>query len=184
MMSWIQTFTGRKFFPLAPRPDDICIQDIAHALSMKCRFGGHCQTFYTVAEHSVRVSRRLESGGSQLALWGLMHDAGEAYLPDVGAPIKNTVHLHLDGQVLPFGDAEDRILEAVAAALNFPPIDYAAVRTADLELLVTEARDLLSTPPEPWNLGVSPLPDRILPAPTPAAAEALFLSRYHELRTR
>ena len=180
-MSWIQTYSGRKFFPLAPRAADVRIEDIAHALAMKCRFGGHCRVFYTVAEHSVRVSRRVPP---ELALWGLMHDAGEAYLPDVGKPIKDSVHIHREGKAKTFSDVEDILLERIAEALGFPPVDYAAVRTADLELLATEARDLMAPPPEPWELGVEPLAEKIAPLPSPAAAEAAFLERWHELRRR
>ena len=52
----IQTFTGKKFDPLNPNLNDFCIEDIAHSLSLQCRFTGHCRVFYSVAEHSVHVS--------------------------------------------------------------------------------------------------------------------------------
>jgi hypothetical protein len=178
MMSWIQTFSGRSFHPLDPKASDVAIEDIAHALAMKCRFGGHCPVYYSVAEHSVRVSRRVPK---ELALWGLMHDAGEAYLPDVGAPIKDNVFLHIGGEKVAFHVAEDRILAVIAEALKFPAIDYNAIRVADLELLATEARDLMAEPPEPWNLGVKPLRETIVPLATPAAAKEAFLTRFREL---
>lgn len=69
---WIATFTGGVFFPLAPRVEDVRISDIAHALSMLCRFAGHTRGFYSVAQHSVLVSRLCSQ---QDALWGLLHDA-------------------------------------------------------------------------------------------------------------
>lgn len=50
--SWLQTFTGKKIFPLNPRTEDICIADIAHSLSMQCRYNGHTKLFYSVAQHS------------------------------------------------------------------------------------------------------------------------------------
>src|ERR1700677_3623058 len=53
---WIQTCTGRAFYPSDPRPEYIDINDVAHALSMQCRFTGHVKKFYSVAEHSLRVS--------------------------------------------------------------------------------------------------------------------------------
>ncbi|MBF0612521.1 MAG: hypothetical protein HQL55_15470, partial [Magnetococcales bacterium] len=78
--NWIQTFTGRQFWPLAPVLEHIHVQDIAHALSLLCRFNGHCQKFYSVAEHSLHVATILPP---ELAGWGLLHDASEAYLADL-----------------------------------------------------------------------------------------------------
>jgi len=84
-MSWIQTYTGKCFHPREPGPDDFDIRDVAHALSLLCRFNGHCRTFYSVAEHSVRVSRICPPAA---ALWGLLHDLGEAYVGDLPRPLK------------------------------------------------------------------------------------------------
>ena len=53
----ITTFSGVRFWPLLPNPDDILIADIAHALSNQCRFGVHASRFYSVAEHTVHVSQ-------------------------------------------------------------------------------------------------------------------------------
>ena len=84
---WMQTYTGRQFWPLDPRPEEVVIEDIARALSMQCRFAGHCAKFYSVADHSVRVSM-LADENSTLALAGLLHDAAEAYVVDVPRPLK------------------------------------------------------------------------------------------------
>jgi len=83
--NWIQTHSGHAYYPQDPRISDIFINDIAHALSMQCRFVGQCNRFYSVAEHSVHVSR-LVPPEHQLA--GLLHDATEAYLGDVSRPLK------------------------------------------------------------------------------------------------
>ena len=82
---WIETYTGRKFFPLNPRARDLCIEDIAHALAMTCRYNGHCSEFYSVAQHSCIVSDLCEE---RWKMAGLMHDAAEAYLGDVVSPVK------------------------------------------------------------------------------------------------
>lgn len=82
---WMQTFTGRVYWPLDPRPADIHIHDIAHALSMLCRYTGHCVRFYSVAEHSVHVSHLVPP---KFAFQGLMHDAAEAYTNDIARPLK------------------------------------------------------------------------------------------------
>ena len=178
---WIQTFTGRKFFPLAARVEDVDVRDIAHALSLKCRFGGHCGTFYSVAEHSVRVSWEMEQRGRREAMWGLMHDAAEAYLADIGGPIKKHFYVHDGGGVETFELAEERLLGVIAQALGFERIQYAVVREADAVLLVTEARDLLGPPPENWEMPQVPLEGRIEPW-GPAEAEKAFLQRFEELR--
>ena len=75
-------------------PDDVNIVDIAHSLAMQCRFTGHTKVFYSVAQHSVLVSKLLERRGCDHAtvLWGLMHDAAEAYLVgDVATPVKKSL---------------------------------------------------------------------------------------------
>lgn len=85
-MSFITTYSGKNFDIMAITKDDLEIMDIATALSRLCRWGGHARVFYSVAEHSVRVSEKLP-GPLQLA--GLLHDASEAYVQDVIGPLKN-----------------------------------------------------------------------------------------------
>lgn len=91
-MSFIRTFTGKEFYPLEPRINDICIEDIAHALSNLCRFTGHTKHFYSVAQHSVYVSRFISYPGiekqKEYELYGLLHDASEAYICDISRPLK------------------------------------------------------------------------------------------------
>src|SRR5690554_7094997 len=87
-MTFIQTYTGRRFYPLDPNPADVCIEDIAHALSRITRFNAHINAeWYSVAEHSVHVSRIVPP---EYALAGLLHDASEAYIADVSRPVKHT----------------------------------------------------------------------------------------------
>jgi hypothetical protein len=77
---FLGTFSGLRFWPLDPEPEKILIADIAHALAHQCRFGGHASKFYSVSENSVHVSRRC---APEDALWGLLHDASEAYLVEL-----------------------------------------------------------------------------------------------------
>lgn len=174
-MSWIQTFTGRQFFPSAPRPEDVDVADIAHALSLQCRFNGHCAAFYSVAEHCVRVSRLLSElypGRRDLALWGLLHDAAEAYVADLPRPVK---------AMMPgFREMEDRVLRVVVARYGLPWPMPAEVCEADDALLVTECRDLMGPCPAPWETDAEPLPTKIEPA-DPKEAERMFLGRFGEL---
>ncbi|TNF35165.1 MAG: hypothetical protein EP329_06525 [Deltaproteobacteria bacterium] len=168
-MSWIQTYTGRRVDPLAPDPDALDIADIAHALSQLCRFNGHCRTFYSVAEHSVRVARAVPP---EDALWGLMHDASEPYLADVPRPLKERLpEYHV---------AEDRFMQAVAARFGLPWPMPESVHHADTVLLATEARDLMGTDATTWGIDVAPLPEVIAPW-SPTEAEAAFLALWREL---
>lgn len=169
MSSWIQTYTGRQFTPLDPQLDDIDILDIAHALSLLCRYNGHCRSFYSVADHSVRVSRIVPQ---EDALWGLLHDAAEAYVGDFPRPIKR--------QMPVFRDLEDRILQVVMQrfGLGWPMPD--TVKEADDILLVTEKRDLVKAIDDPWGPVLPPLPETIVPL-SPEASEQAFLERFREL---
>lgn len=166
---WTQTFTGRRFHYLVPTADMVDVRDVAHALSMVCRFAGHVHTFYSVAEHSVRVSFACDP---EDALAGLLHDAPEAYIVDLPSPVK---------ALLPeYQTLERKVWGAVASKFGLPEQLPPSVKRADGVLLVTEARDLMSPGWETWCLPHSPLRERIEPW-TQVEAEALFLSRYYEL---
>ena len=85
---WIQTFSGGCFWPLDPRSSEVDIHDIAQSLAMTPRYRGHTVRFYSVAEHSVLVSRAVPP---EYALWGLLHDAAEAYTADIPSPLKRSI---------------------------------------------------------------------------------------------
>lgn len=89
---FILTYTG-KVFPLDDVTSDcIDIRDIAHSLSQLCRFTGHTNMFYSVAQHSLLVSEKMPGGPAE-KLVGLLHDAAEAYTNDLASPLKK----HLQG---------------------------------------------------------------------------------------
>jgi len=169
---WIQTFTGISFWPLDPRPDEILIQDIAHALSMQCRFTGHVKYFYSVAEHSVHVSRVCLP---EDALWGLLHDASEAYLADVAGPLKRFMPEYVE--------AEANLQRAFARRFDLSEDEPESVRIADQRVLAAEVRDLLS--PMPYKLESTPPADlRINPPWSPQEAKDRFMTRFNELITQ
>src|SRR5689334_2642685 len=100
---WMQTFTGRRFYPLSPRPGEIDPADIAHALSLLCRYGGHVDRFYSVAEHCVLMSQAV---APEDALAALLHDATEAYVVDVPRPLKR--------QLAGYREIEEQVWFAIA----------------------------------------------------------------------
>lgn len=169
---WIQTFTGRRFTPTNPNPEAIVIQDIAHALSMQCRFSGHLKKFYSVAQHSVLVSYLCDSAD---ALWGLLHDSSEAYLLDLPAPLKRS------GFFDNFKETEDLLMKAICKKFNLPEKEPPSVKRADVQMLVTEARDLMKNKRSDWKVNVNPLPFKIEPW-SPDEAEDKFMHRFFELK--
>ena len=88
-----ETFTGKKFYVLDVQPEDICIADIAHSLSLQCRYNGHCSQFYSVAEHSVLIALHAMNEGHTYPdiMRALMHDAVEAYIGDIPKPVKLSI---------------------------------------------------------------------------------------------
>lgn len=171
-VDWIQTYSHRQFRPLDPDPAAIDVADIAHSLALQCRFNGHCRTFYSVADHSIRVSRAVPPDH---ALWGLLHDATEAYLSDMPRPIKVQMPI--------YRAAEDRLMQVIAARFGLPWPMPAPVHHADNVLLVTEQRDLMGPPPASWGLVAEPLAERIVPL-SPQESERAFLARFDELTRR
>lgn len=169
---WIQTFTGKQFWPLEPRIEDIDINDIAHALSNLCRYGGHVNYFYSVAQHCVLVSRVVPP---EQALRGLLHDAAEAYLIDLPRPIKRSPGMEA------YCAAEKTLQRAIYQRFGLSPNDPDCIKTADNQLLRTEQRDLMKPAPAAWkDYRVGALPEKIEPW-TPLASRLTFLKRFWDL---
>lgn len=138
---YINTYTGKNLYFLDPDPGNIVLEDIAHGLAFNCRFGGHTKRYYSIALHSLNVSERLGKmgHGSMLQFYGLLHDAAEAYMGDVPAPIKSNLEK--------FREIEERILKALWNAFGVsPPSDeqWKKVKQADRKLLNYEAGKLLN----------------------------------------
>ncbi len=170
---YIITYTGKVFRPLDPVADDLDIIDIAHALGNICRFTGHSRSFYSVAQHSVVVSRHVPE---ELALQGLLHDAAEAYLTDISSPVKSI----LDNYKTYESQLERIILRKYCGVSAYDP----AIKVADRRALVTEARDLMPRPElftEPDSKRVEPFKEVINPW-NPTRARNLFLERFVELQ--
>ena len=185
----IMTFTGKMFDFFKPKPETICIEDIAHALALTNRYGGHTLEPYSVAEHSVRCS--LLPVGEPLL--NLMHDAAEAYIGDIASPQKAGLGwVNMDICPLMYQHVEAEILRNIGKALGLPALaSWLAtpkeVKRADTIMLATEVRDLM--PPQAFGIfrdlgwipkDVEPLPANICPWDWQSAEEN-FLMRFKEL---
>lgn len=166
------TFTRGRFYPLDPRADEVKIEDIAAGLSKQCRFNGHIDRFYSVAEHSVIASTLTTD--IHMARWLLMHDASEAYIGDMVRPLK---------AVIPqFQEIEDRIMDVIARKFGLIGNMPAEVKQIDNIMCSTEKRDLIPGS-QPWP-GMPPaistmaIPEREV---LPEEARLMFMRRFYEL---
>lgn len=148
----IMLASGALFDLLDPAASDFTLHDIAHGLGRVCRFGGQCARHYSVAEHSVHVSRLVPLDLKPAAL---LHDAAEAFIGDVVRPLK---------ALLPeYAIVERRVEDAIAA--RFLPgalpggdaFHHPSIKAADLAMVRHEARFLMPTRPGYWSsLSVPP----------------------------
>lgn len=175
-MTWLMTASGRKVDLLKPDPCAICIEDIAHSLSLQCRFNGHCRLFYSVAQHSVHCS---EICDPKYALECLMHDAAEAYVGDIVRPLKGALSDSALGEI----EFEFECVIAEALGMAVVPGFREEVRRVDNIMLATERRDLLPPSDEDWPSlrGVVPM-EPTIHIMAPVIAERAFLARYAQLR--
>lgn len=168
---WMQTYTGKQFWPLDPRPEEIHILDIAHSLSTICRYGGHTQKFYSVAEHCVLMSYVVPE---EDRLWALLHDATEAYVGDMVRPLKIDMP--------EFREAEDRIMDCIVEKYELTSLTMpASVHDADARIILNEKEAVMLTTESQWDLdGLIPL-DVKIQAWTQPVAQSMYLSRFCEL---
>jgi len=166
----IQTYSGNKF-DFTEFGNVVLIDDISHALSNICRFGGHCRQFYSVAQHSILASYIVPT---QDALWALLHDAAEAYVGDIPTPLKQLIpdYKKIEKRV------EGEVLELFGLRGHMP----ASVKHADLVMLATERRDLMAEQQERWEIldNIIPLKETIVPL-LPFEAKQAFLIRFSEI---
>lgn len=170
-MSWIITLSGSHFDYQKPTIESIDIHDIARALSHECRFAGHLPAFYSVAQHSVLVSRLVPS---EFAMEALLHDAVEAYCKDIPSPLK---------RLLPdYRGVEHRIDQVIRRCFKLPEQHSNEVKHADLVALATERRDFGLDDGTAWPIleGIKPNKEIILCWPAYEAYDA-FIERFYEL---
>lgn len=189
----VETFSGLFVDTQRPKPHTIRLGDIAHALANTCRFGGHCRDFYSVAQHAVFVSKRVErkGHGRKTQLAALHHDDAEAFLGDIPRPLKPLLGPR-------YRKLTDRMDAAIMEALDLPDQDryHSVVKSADNFALYVEARFLLKSQGKGWSYGqqgsqdwgIEDIPSRIVVPDywsgslSPDEAEQLYLERHNELK--
>ncbi len=176
---WIQTYTSGRFYMIDPRPEEVKIEDIAHALALVNRYNGHSKEPISVAQHSVLVSRAIEP---EHAILGLFHDAHEAYCGDWSRPLKvcfpPDVKRFIDNMIYGIDWVVFKKFGVSATAEA-----SASLKRADDAVLATESRSFMSPLDPGWEKrlsGIEPFMDSFTPLDW-RTSERLFLSRYAEL---
>lgn len=174
---WIMTASGRAFYPLTPKVEDICLEDIAHGLAFVNRFNGHTRFPYSVASHSMKVAGQMAAiDGYELdlrycvrQLYCLLHDASEAYLGDVPRPLKR-----LDAFAA-YRDAERRLQRMIYRAFDLDPDDEPLeLKEIDRRMLRTEQRQLMPPPAHGEERREEPY-EVVLTAQDPIDVREIFL---------
>ncbi len=172
-LPWVQLADGSPWSLFTDPRNTVDWHTLAHGLGNLCRFNGHCRPFYSVAEHCWRVGQAVDP---EHRLAALLHDAHEAILGDITAPVKAALqHLNCRHGLDQLEDTADAQIHAAAGLpWPLPAATRAAVKRADLVLLATEKRDLMVTPRRPWAALPAPLPMTIKPLlPSQAATRWL-----------
>lgn len=143
---WMQTFSGRTFRLIDPKPEMFNLQDIAHHLACSTRFNGATVVPYSIAQHCVLVSHLVPA---KCAKEGLGHEIAEPYTGDIAYPMKCALELEAPGVLKRI----ERTIEAAGAATfglvyPWPP----EVKVADLAMLVAERNVLMAKPNAFWDV--------------------------------
>lgn len=158
---WIQSSSGLRLYPLDPRPEDFNIPDIAAALAKTCRYAGHCQQFYSVAQHSVIMSREFEP----FASWCLLHDVAEMLTGDIPRPVKRNLLFNDGTALVGYSVFEHGLLDVIAKRFHLVPFKDVAndIARFDCIMLATERRDIMVQTDDEWvsTKGIEPLRQQI-----------------------
>ena len=170
--TFIETYTGRAFWPLAPKKEALSVIDIAHALSNQCRYSGHVRFFYPVAQHCCLLAKWVaDRGGTALdCLQILMHDAPEAYLVDIPRPVK---------QYMPQYRVWDHAInDVIREWMGWKDLPLLPIQDElDSRVVVDERAALMSRSGLDWGHTLEPLGVVIEPW-TAVEAEKQFLMMY------
>lgn len=172
------TFTGRYVDPFNLSPDDIDIKDIAHALSLICRYGGHTKKFYSVAEHCLYLSDRMNT--PEFRLLALLHDAPEAYVGDMVRCVKHRLPEHQEIELRVWTAIVERygLTDFVMPNFDLVPI----VKEGDYRMAVTELLQLITNQGSLLGIHQQYLPyDIQIIGYSPEEAERLFLEKFVRL---
>jgi len=126
----VRLYSGKYVDVTNLTEDDICLEDIAHALALKCRWNGNTQGFFSILSHTMIVQSLLTDNKNTLE--ALLHDAHEAYLFDIPAPYKTLEPFK------PLVELENKIQELINKKYGVETCNTPDVKQADMASLRLE----------------------------------------------
>lgn len=156
MSNYITTYTGIHIEPANPGPDGICIEDIAHALSLICRGNGHVKTFWSVGQHCIQCAEEARERGlsDRMVLACLLHDASECYMSDIPRPFKRELPEYVE--------QENRLLDMIYGKFLGSVLsqeEQAQLKEIDDAMLWFDLKELLGETPRGERPRVTAVPD-------------------------
>lgn len=187
-----RTVSGHELDLLEIRPEDIRIDDVAHHLSMTCRFNGATPAWYCNAQHCCLVSKLSialtvdEPLPFQVlvALAAQVHDAGEPYTGDMTRPMKEAMRKLSGAPQSVFDVIEHSVLRVVEDAFALgrgrltDPEDPVAKIVKHADNLALEIEEAVLRDGDPGGLDLTHWHDR---AWTQEEAKSRFLERFELL---
>lgn len=169
------------FSPDQFKPREVRMSDIMDGISKICRYNGQVREFYSVAEHSVLVSRIAELLGDEEAIApALFHDAHEAYSGDIPTP-----HKRMLPALVGFEKGyEDKVREALGLPVPWDPV---WTRVAKYDAMILHRELVTFREPHLLPSWYDPNMEREVPAEVRPVgldwreARSLFRSRLHDL---
>ncbi|KGN68446.1 phosphohydrolase [Porphyromonas sp. COT-239 OH1446] len=179
MTEYITTYTGRRIAPLDPKREDICLDDIAHALSLMTRANGHMPEFYSVGQHCIACAREAIARGHspRVALAALVHDSSEAYISDITRPVKRQLDFYLEVE-----DRLQRMIYEFFLGSELSEAEFAQVDAIDNAMLYHEFLHYMKQELTPYKAEILTQP-RFEVRPF-AEVEQEFKELYTELHAR
>lgn len=178
-MPTITTYSGIRMNPVEPQAEDIDIKDIAHALSLICRGGGHVRSFFSVGQHSLICAEEAKLRGCSLRvqLGALLHDGSEAYMSDLVRPVKQ--------QIPQYREIENRLIDTIwGSFIPGEPLsqeERQIIKDIDDDTMSWDMKILLGDEINQNYRNLHHLPDHTF-VPMDQV-EALYLKKFDQLRS-
>jgi 5'-deoxynucleotidase YfbR-like HD superfamily hydrolase len=181
---YIRTFTGRKLHWDHVDKHDYSILDIAHSLGSRVRWSGHVKRvkdkFISIGQHSVIVHdiiAKMPNSTVSKRKQGLLHDGGEAYMPDFPSPLKWWMRACGNDEIFKL---EHRVDKALCKHFDIQYPFEPEIKEADLIALATENRDFMPDGSTERNFMPEPMAKKLVPW-GPDRAEREFLKRWEAI---